>query len=783
MSNSTPARIDWRMAILAGLAVGLAGSPLIPTPLNPRTAGALVAGSAALIALRPSGDGHGRATWLSLLLLCGLVAGACLGAVRLDAIDDGALRGATGDSRDLRGYVVAVPRRSNGEVRVAVESGAGRVLVQAPEPVAELRIGTEVEVGGELALPPPWYRSTLERQGIAQILETGRIEPTGARRAGLRGRLDSIRDRAEDALGEGMPPREAALARGFVLGQDDSIDPQTVEDFRRAGLSHLLAVSGQNVVLLALLAAPLLALLGLGLRARLLWLLAVIALYVPLAGAGPSIQRAGVMGAAALLATMAGRPASRAYALLAAAAVTLALNPRALGDPGWQLSFAAVSGIFALSQPLRATLFGRIGQGAFGRAIGEGAALTIAATIATAPLIATHFGTLSVASLAANLLALPAVAPAMWLGMITAALGQIPAVPVEPLNGLNAVLLGYIAQVAAWLGRPSWASVELGPPGPGTLVGVYALLGLVAALVLRRAARVRASAPKRPASELGAGSARARVPALAAAAAAALAAAALLFVGGEDPESPVSGLRVTVIDVGQGDAILLQPPHAPAVLVDGGPPGDGIEADLIDAGVESLGAAVITHDQSDHVGGIVDLLGRLPVRRVAFAFASRSVLARARASGAALERVGEGSELRSGALRLEVIWPPRALLGGLGGEDPNARALVILARWRTFSMLLTADAEAEAVPIDSGPIDVLKVAHHGSEDAGLDELLDHAAPSLAVISVGADNSYGHPTDPTLHALADHGVPVMRTDEDGSIVLDVGPSGFTVTPSG
>ena len=111
-------------------------------------------------------------------------------------------------------------------------------------------------------------------------------------------RSDEIRARAESGLGRGMPTREAELARGFVLGEDESIDERTKEDFRRAGLSHLLAVSGQNVTLLALLAMPLMAALGIPLRERLVWVLGLIVVYVPLAGAGPSIQRAGVMGAA-----------------------------------------------------------------------------------------------------------------------------------------------------------------------------------------------------------------------------------------------------------------------------------------------------------------------------------------------------------------------------------------------------------------------------------------------------------------------------------------------------
>src|SRR4051794_25726141 len=150
-----------------------------------------------------------------------------------------------------------------------------------------------------------------------------------------------------------MPVREVELARGFVLGEDDDVDPRTKEDFRRAGLSHLLAVSGQNVTLLALLAMPLMAALGIPLRERLVWVLGLIVVYVPLAGAGPSIQRAGVMGAVGVLATLSGRRTSRIYALMLALGITLAIDPGVAGDIGWQLSFAAVAGILLLAAPLR----------------------------------------------------------------------------------------------------------------------------------------------------------------------------------------------------------------------------------------------------------------------------------------------------------------------------------------------------------------------------------------------------------------------------------------------
>lgn len=588
-----------------------------------------------------------------------------------------------------------------------------------------------------------------------------------------------IRGRAVAGLGVGMQAREAALARGFVLGEDAAIDPRTVEDFRRSGLSHLLAVSGQNVTLLALLAMPLLAALGVPLRDRLLWILALIVLYVSLAGAEPSIQRAAVMGAVGVLATLAGRRGSRAFALAAAAAVTLAVDPGIAADVGWQLSFAAVVGILLLATPFRAALGG--GRGPLGRALVEGAAVTVAATLATAPLVAFHFGAVSATTVLANLLALPAVAPAMWLGMAGAAAAQVPGMPLEILNVPNALLLGYIAQVAAWCAAPEWAELEvhLGSAGLGASYAALATVAL-AVNVVSRQRPLRGSfrtqyVRKEPRAGIRVGWVAALVLATVL-----VATATVVPWGGDGRARPAPGLRITVLDVGQGDAILLRPRGADPVLVDAGPAGAGLPRRLEQLGVDRLGALVLTHDQSDHAGGIDELLGRLPIGRFLHARAGRELVSRLRAAGARPRRIGAGARLRAGQLRLRVLWPPPELLGPASrGEDPNRLALVVLARWRDFSMLLAADAEAEAVPLDPGPVDVLKVAHHGSEDAGLAALLARTRPRLAVISAGAGNPYGHPAAATTATLAASGMEVLRTDRDGEIGIEVGRRSFVV----
>jgi competence protein ComEC len=392
-------------------------------------------------------------------------------------------------------------------------------------------------------------------------------------------------------------------------------------------------------------------------------------------------------------------------------------------------------------------------------------AVTVAATVATAPLMAHHFDSFSLAALPANLLALPAVAPAMWLGMLAGIAGQLPPVPVEPINWLNSLCLAYIAQIAHWLASPSWSLVKIPLPTAHSVIGAYAGLIALVELLLRTARR-------RSGMVLWRGG---RVKVIGAVAVLVLG-VVLVRPGVEpDPGDP-EDLIVRVLDVGQGDSILLDPPDGEPILVDTGPPGAGVAERLRELGVESLAAIVISHGQSDHAGGLAELLDSLPVGRVVYGVADQPLRRLALAAGSSPARLAEGGQLRSGAMRLTALWPPPGIDAG-STDDPNRLCLVLVAEWRHFSMLLPGDAEAEAAPLDPEPIDVLKVAHHGSEDAGLDSLLDHSVPRLAVISVGA-NAYGHPTPETISILGEHRVPTLRTDQAGEVTIRASETAWT-----
>ena len=765
----------WRHALLAGFAAGLAASGWIAPP--PGWQPAAIAGAAGLLHLGRARRGRRRGAgaevaWLALLGGFAALAGLGAGAERLQALAAGAAEGAPGTRVVAEGFVAGPVRSWGGEARAPLETSSGRLMVVVPDagPEALPVTGSRIAAAGTLRAPEPWLQDDLRRLGIALELHAGEVRPLPGSRGGLTGYLDRVRDRAEAAVGAGMGEEEAALARGFVLGQDDAIAEQTRERFRRSGLAHLLAVSGQNVMLLAVLAGALFALAGVPLRLRLLLTLALIALYVPVAGGGPSIQRAGIMAAAALVATLASRPADRLYALLTAAAGTLALNPLAAGDVGWQLSFAAVTGIMLVAAPLRERLLaGAIGRlpERLGRPLAEGAALTVAATLATAPLLAHHFGTLSLASLPANLLALPLVAPIMWLGMLAALAGQLPVIPVEPLGAVAGVLIGWLDGVARLMSAPGWAQVGVSLGSPAAVVAAYGALGagLLASLAAHR--RRDGLAVPRAARVLGP-----LLPVL-----------VLLLAGGGGErgdgiaERRAGALRIVQLDVGQGDAILLDPPRGRSLLVDTGPPGGGLAEALGRHGAERLAAVVITHHQLDHDGALSEIAGSVPFGRLIVG-PSRPPQAAAVAaeSGASVLPVAAGSELRSGRLEIDFLWP--AADEGPAAADANAEALVLAVRFRGYSALLSADAEQELTHLDPGPLDVLKVAHHGSADAGLGALLDRSAPRVALIGVG-ENSYGHPTTETLETLAERGVCTLRTDLDGDVWAEIGPGGVSI----
>ncbi|HEX2070536.1 MAG TPA: ComEC/Rec2 family competence protein [Thermoleophilaceae bacterium] len=729
---------------------------------------------------RPRRAALGAATCLAAV--AGLV-----GQARLATIDGAAQRLTAGELVDGRAHLLerpsAGPFGASAEVRLVDGPGRGtRLLARLPRDAwlpEGARPGTELRLSGTFrhaASDDDFdFAAHLRRRGIAGELVVDAVRVTGGRRAGLAGAIDGVRERALAGVAAELPPALGALGQGMVLGADEDVADSVRQDFRDAGLAHVLAASGTNVMLLVALAIPVLAAAGLAHGARIPVLIALVALYVPLAGAGPSIQRAGVMGVAGLLAMLLARPASRWYALWLAACATLAFNPRVWEEPGWQLSFAAVAGILVLAPGMRRRL------GALPAALADGVALTVAATAATAPLVAHHFESVSLAGLPANVVALPLIAPIMWLGMLRALLGQLPAT--EPANDLlgwllEPLLAGFERLAALFADAPG-STIAVALDGPLEVALAYAALAAVAILA-RRAAR-RLDARGAIAVAYPCRLPRGRRLGLAVVLAAAI---VLLLARGLTPHSPPAVLTVTFLDVGQGDATLVQHPDGSAILFDGGPPEGGVARLLRRAGVRRLSAVVMTHASRDHHGGLAEVVERFPIDLLLDGGDGtrdrdfRAVVAAARARGVRRVKAMAPLALRVGALTVTLLSPPPRPPGP-APEDPNPRAVVAVVTSEGFELLLSGDAESETLlPLGLPDVDAMKVAHHGSADPGLPELLAQARPELAAIPVG-ENGYGHPAPSTVKALRTADVKTWRTDRDGSVRVSVDHGRMTV----
>ena len=736
-------------APVAAISLGIAAANVARPGVAALAVAAILVGVAALAAASD-------AVRAVALLVALALAGSWWGATRLDALDRSALRTEVGRSARAFVTVTGPARRGPFSIRASADvTRLGRIAVDEPV-LLKLPLGRAPPQGARLdaivtvELPRTESggfdeRAWLRRQGVHVVLRVHRWRVVG-RRGGLGGLADGLRTRLASSMAPGLDGERRALVAGIVLGDDTGLSEELRDRFRAAGLYHLLAVSGQNVALVA--AGVLLCawLLGLPRWLGQLGALAAVVAYVLAVGAQPSVVRAGIAGVLASLAWLVARERDRWYFLLLGALALLAWNPYVLRDPGFQLSFTAVAGIFVLVPRLRSALDGY----PVPQPLADVVAVAAACGLVTAPIVWIQFHAIPLLTIPANALAAPAVAPLLGLALGTAAIEPVVPSAALALAWLNGWCATYIAACARLVGGLPFAQVT-------STAGVAVLATLVLVAVL--AARPRS---------------RSRRPIVVAACAGFTVLALWQMWPRSAPPLP-TGLRMTFLDVGQGDAILLQTAQS-AVLVDQGPPEGDVARQLRDLGVRRLTVLVLTHPQRDHIGGASAVLRRVAVdlvldpRLPAESPDETAALEAARARRVRVLTARAGAVLRLGRLTLRVLWPDGP---GSAGEDPNRRAIVLHVRYGDVDALLTADAESDVtLPLEPPAVEILKVAHHGSADPGLPRLLERVRPRVAVISVGARNDYGHPTATTVAALASApGLAVYRTDRDGRVVVE------------
>jgi competence protein ComEC len=560
----------------------------------------------------------------------------------------------------------------------------------------------------------------------------------------------------------GLPDDVAGLVPGLVVGDTGRMQPRVTDSFRAAGMTHLLAVSGSNVALVL----GLVLLLARWARAgpRLAGALCVLALvgFVILVRPTPSVVRAAAMGAVGVTALVTGRSRAGVPALAASVLILIAFDPTLARDAGFALSVAATAGLLVIAPGWRDALRRR----GVPAGLAEALAVAAAAQAACAPVIAAIAGSVSLAAVPANLLAAPAVAPATVFGVAAAV-----ASPFWPSA----------ASFAAWLA--GWPARWLILVADGSATTPYASLpwpaGWSGALLLLLAYIPAVAALRRPASR--------RLVAVLATAALVGALPVRLVTWSWPPP----GWRVVMCDVGQGDALVLSSAPGQAVVVDTGPEPDAVDRCLRDLGVRVVPVLVVTHLHADHVGGIAGVfrgrrVGLLLCSPLAEPQSGWRVLAAA-AGRTPVLAPPRGWRAVAGAVTLRVLGPVSLLRGTR--SDPNDNSLVLRAEVGGVRILLPGDAEVDeqdALLAASAPgdlrVDVLKVAHHGS---GYQQprLLTGTGAVVALVSVGAGNSYGHPSTAVLAMLRGTGARILRTDRDGAVAVVGSGAGLAVVRRG
>lgn len=655
----------------------------------------------------------------------------------------------------------------------------GDILVQAFR-YPEIGYGTEVWLNGRLQPPPDPendnefnYRAYLANQGIHAMMTFPAIEPIATNQANpLRYRILQGKQRAQAAINEALVDPQAALLSGILLGNDNGMPDDLDEAFRRTGMTHIIAISGFNIAILIWI------LLALGrpffsLRGTAVFATVGISLYAILVGADPSVLRAAVMGGFYLFSTYwLGRPTYAIASLLWAGFALTLHDPLSLWDVGFQLSFAATLSLMLYAKPLTKWASWRI-KLLFERRVAErlvgvlteAVFVTVAAQILTLPLMMAQFGELSLVSLLANALILPAQPMVMlWGGFATIAGMLVPPLGVA-LGWVAWLFLSYNIWLVQLLGAVSWASVPVAFSWwhAGAIYG-----GLFATHWFQRQPAKRREAignwaRQHVTQRLALGST--------------MLGTVLVFSWGL--AQPDGDLHIYFLDVGQGDATLIVTPTGRHVLIDGGYYPSVLNGELgthLPFWQKRIDLMVATHPDADHVTALVDVFPRYQVdmlltngAEVGETAVYDALLLAAEDEGSVVKTavLGETIMIEDG-VTLQILHP-----GERRYDERNDNSIAMRLTYKEFSFIFTGDAEqlGERAILQSGlPLQaqVYQAGHHGANSSSSEPLLNAIQPQMMVISSGADNRFGHPHEEVLTRAVARGTAVLRTDQLGTI---------------
>ena len=649
---------------------------------------------------------------------------------------------------------------------------------------ASLQKGDQIKLEGSLKQPARAgnpgefdYRKYLEKNGIYYICSVKEEKDLclSSTASGFPGWINSYRYNSQELVKKVLPPDEAAILLGMLLGIIEGIDSSEYSDYQKTGVVHIFSVSGLHVGFLLLLCAWVCSLLGLSRKMRVISGIILLLIYATLVGWPVPVIRSVIMGSTGLIAFYSGRDNRMLNSLGLAGIVILLINPTSLLQITFQLSFAAAWGLVYLFPLLRRKLN-------YSSRWGDLLLVPICAQLAVIPLTAYHFHLFSPLALLANI-------PITYLSGGAVILGFLSLLSGGLLPGLSAIFL-YPAGLCIDLIRVV-NELVVNIPGsylrviaPGAALIVLFYVGLLISIYA-----FTATGDKKRSSVLATG----------------LIMIAVFVTVICLPGSVYNrgNLEVTFIDVGQGDSILIKTPRGKFILVDGGgsdfsdPGTRKVLPYLYYRGVRELYLAINTHPDTDHLQGLETVLKEIPARYITVpatmveAEEYRNLRKIAEAGKMPIIPLAYGKPVYTGEkLQMRVLHP---MVEAKTLDDANEQSLVLDVRYDNFSTLLTGDIGIEPMQelIEKkqlAAVTVLKIPHHGSKNSLLPSFYQESKPQWAVISVGTNNIFGHPHPSILEALEEKNIKVLRTDHAGAITfcsdgrkvrLKTGPGSFSL----
>ena len=748
---------------------------------------------------------HRKAIILIAICLIALFGGAFCYQASLPTEDESFIKSYNDQEVEIKGMVKTDPevRDKTTHIRLSAieikrdngwQEVSGDALLFVPRYPA-YEYGDVLLVKGELETPPQLddfdYKDYLAHQGIystmlypeIEILERGKgVKPLEW--------VYSLRNGLSQTMAEVLPEPQASLAQGIILGKRGTIPASTKADFAHTGTAHLLAISGLHLSIIAGI------LLSIGIwlfgrrRYTYLWLaLGIIWLYALITGMHTPVVRGAIMASLFLTAELLGRQRTAITSLAFAAAIMVGINPQILWDASFQLSFLAMSGLIFLAPPFQTlgrkavkTTMGEKGIGvSLANITTDSFGVTLGAVIAVWPVIAHYFGIVSFVAPLATLLALPALPGIIVAGALAGLIGLVALPIAQAIGWLAWLFISYMLLIVSGFASLPISSIEVDPFDTALILVYYPALAAAVWLGSRKRLGERMSKAK---TWLKSGASKSfslasRLPKRWVIPPLLVAAILVSVVAATMPDNK---LHVSFLDVGQGDAILIQRGNQ-QVLVDGGPSPQAITLELGDKMPfwdRTIELVVLTHPHSDHITGLLEVLQRYKVEQVLYPdldypsplYQEWLRLVEEKDIECTIAQAGQQIDLGEG-ITIKVLHPQTPLLTGTG-SDINNNSVVLRLSMGRVSFLLAADIEWEAefeliaLRADlSGT--VLKVGHSGSYTSTTAEFLSAANPQVAVISVG-DNPFGHPSDEVVKRLEEKlGTEnIYRTDEQGTI---------------